>query len=142
MWTPGNMILVQIYMDATKGPFSYLFINLTQECDERFKYISHLFDNIGRVNFYIVEGQRYRKEVGYGNFNAIAFKNNNNEQMIQFISYQDRTYNQQIYPSNISNTTHISMTQTNFNDGHVIYELMNAKGASNIVPNAPKVETV
>merc|ERR1711954_428523 len=31
--TTGNNILVQIYMDATKGPFSYLFINLTQECD-------------------------------------------------------------------------------------------------------------
>ena len=28
--TPGNMILVQIYMEATKGPHSYLFINLTQ----------------------------------------------------------------------------------------------------------------
>merc|ERR1712025_883326 len=91
--TPGNMILVQIYMDATKGPFSYLFINLTQECDERFKYLSHLFDDIGRVNVYIVEGQTYRKEVGYGNFNTIAFKNNNNEDMIQFLTYQDRTYN-------------------------------------------------
>ena len=43
--TPGNNILVQIYMDATKGPFSYLFINLTQECDEKFKYLSHLSDN-------------------------------------------------------------------------------------------------
>ena len=31
---------------------------------------------------YIVEGQRYWKEVGYGNFDAISFKNNNNEQMI------------------------------------------------------------
>ena len=31
--TPGNLILVQIYMEATKIPFSYLFINLTQECD-------------------------------------------------------------------------------------------------------------
>merc|ERR1712081_162064 len=136
------MILVQIYMDATKGPFSYLFINLTQECDERFKYLSHLFDNIGRVNVYIVEGQRYRKDVGYGNFNAIAFKNNNNEQMIQFIPYQDRTYKQQIYQPRLSNTTDISMPQTNFNDGHVRYELMNAKGANDIVPNTPKVETV
>ena len=71
--TPGNIILVQIYIEATKGPFSYLFINLTQECDEKFKFLSHLFDNIGRVNVYIVEGQTYRKEVGYGNFNSIAF---------------------------------------------------------------------
>ena len=29
--TPGNLILVQIYMEATKMPFSYLFIKLTQE---------------------------------------------------------------------------------------------------------------
>merc|ERR1711954_637307 len=141
--TPGNMILVQIYMDATKGPFSYLFINLTQECDERFTYLSHLFDNIGRVNVYIVEGQRYRKEVGYGNFNSKAFKNNNNnKQIIQFIPYQDMTYNQQIYQPRLSNTTHISMPQTNFNDGHVRYELMNGKRANNIVPNTPKLETV
>merc|ERR1711954_591180 len=94
--TPGNLILVQIYMEATKGPFSYLFINLTQECDPKMKYLSHLFDKIGRVNVYIVEGQRYSMDIGYGNVNAITFKNNS-KQMIQFIPYQDRTYNQQIY---------------------------------------------
>ena len=57
-------------MEATKGPFSYLFINMTQECDPKFKCLSHLFDIIGMVNVYIVEGQRYRKEVGYGYFDA------------------------------------------------------------------------
>ena len=31
--TPGNMVLVDIYQDATERPFTYLFINLTQECD-------------------------------------------------------------------------------------------------------------
>ena len=31
--TPRNMVLVDIYQDATTKPFSYLFINLTQECD-------------------------------------------------------------------------------------------------------------
>merc|ERR1712081_149373 len=141
--TPGNNILFQIYMDATKGPFSYLFINLTQECYEKLKFLSHLFDNIGRVNVYIVDGQTYRKEVGYGNFNAIAFKNNdNNQQMIQFIPYQDMTYNQQIYQPRLSNKAHITMPHTNFNDGHVRYELMNVKQANNIVPNTQKVETV
>ena len=95
------------------------------------------------MNVYIVEGQTYRKEVGYGNFNSIAFKNNNNnQQMIQFIPYQDMTYNQQIYKPRLSNKTHISMPHTNFNDGHVRYELMNVKQANNIVPNTPKVETV
>merc|ERR1711954_186459 len=139
--TPGNMILVQIYMDATKGPFRYLFINLTQECDPKMKYLSHLFDNLGRVNVYIVEGQRYRKDEGYGNFDVISFKNNN-EHMIQFIPYQDRTYNQQIYQPRLSNITHIGMPQTNFNDGRVRYEPMNAKGTINLVQNMPKVETV
>ena len=82
MFNTLDIILVQIYKEATKGQFSHLFMNLAQECDTNVKYLSHLFDNIGRVNVYIVEGQRYWKEVGYGNFDAISFKNNNNEQMI------------------------------------------------------------
>ena len=55
--TPGNMILVQIYMEATKMPFSYLFINLTQECDPRMKYLSHLFNEF--VNVYVVNGSSF-----------------------------------------------------------------------------------
>ena len=35
--TPGNLILVDIYAEATLLPFSYLFINLTQECHPKFK---------------------------------------------------------------------------------------------------------
>ena len=42
---------------------------------------------IGRVNICIVEIQRYRKDVGYGNLYGITFKNNN-EQMIQLIDLQ------------------------------------------------------
>lgn len=42
--TPGSLELIDIYSKATKDPFSYLFINLTQECDESVKYLSHLFD--------------------------------------------------------------------------------------------------
>ena len=34
------------------------------------------------------------------------------------------------------------MPQTNFNDGHVRYEPMNAEGTINLVQNIPKVETV
>merc|ERR1711942_187936 len=34
------------------------------------------------------------------------------------------------------------MPQTNFNDSRERYELMNVKGANNIVQNTPKVETV
>ena len=41
--TPGSLELVSIYQQATKEPFSYLFINLTQECDEDMKFLSDLF---------------------------------------------------------------------------------------------------
>ena len=42
--TPGTLELLNIYALATKEPYSYLFINLTQECHESLKYTSHLFD--------------------------------------------------------------------------------------------------
>ena len=42
--TPGSLDLIEIYKEATKNPFSYLLINLTQECDPSVKYLSHIFD--------------------------------------------------------------------------------------------------
>ena len=42
--TPGSLSLIEIYKEATKNPFSYLLINLTQECDPSVKYLSHIFD--------------------------------------------------------------------------------------------------
>ena len=57
---PGNFILVQIYMHAVKGLLSKIFINLTQECDMKLKYVSHLLDNEGVVNIYTVDGERLR----------------------------------------------------------------------------------
>ena len=42
--TPGSLDLIEIYKEATKNPFSYLLINLTQECDPSVKYFSHVFD--------------------------------------------------------------------------------------------------
>lgn len=44
--TQGNLIIVPIYMDATKMALSYLSINLTQECDPTVKFLSDLFCNI------------------------------------------------------------------------------------------------
>ena len=46
--TPGSLHLINIYIEATKDPFSYLFINLTQECKPQVKFLSQLFkkDNI------------------------------------------------------------------------------------------------
>ena len=50
--TPGSLELINIYMEATKDPFSYLFINLTQECLPQVKYLSKLFDNDNSVKVY------------------------------------------------------------------------------------------
>ena len=41
--TPTTMELIKIYLEATKSPFSYLFINLTQEACRDTKYLSDLF---------------------------------------------------------------------------------------------------
>ena len=51
--TPLNLELIQIYSKACKFPFSYLFINLTQEGEEKVKYLSHLFDYDHYVMVYI-----------------------------------------------------------------------------------------
>ena len=42
--TPGKRELVDYYNKATEQPYSYLFINLTQECKNQTKFLSHLFD--------------------------------------------------------------------------------------------------
>ena len=43
----GEPIFVSIHAEDTKWPFSYLFfINLTQECDPKVRYLSYLFDII------------------------------------------------------------------------------------------------
>ena len=50
--TPGKRSLIGIYEEATKDPWSYLFIDLTQECPPEVKYTSHLFDENGVVRVY------------------------------------------------------------------------------------------
>ena len=50
--TPGKMELVTYYTEATKHPFSYLFINLTQECEYQVKYLSYLFNTPHTVQSY------------------------------------------------------------------------------------------
>ena len=50
--TPGSLELIELYREATKSPFSYLLINLTQECDPNVKYISHVFDENHSVIVY------------------------------------------------------------------------------------------
>ena len=51
--TPINLDLLEIYTKATKDPFSYLMINLTQECKEDLKFLSHLFDFDHYVKSYV-----------------------------------------------------------------------------------------
>ena len=51
--TPGTLELLNIYALATKEPYSYLFINLTQECPESLKYTSHLFNFDHYIKVYV-----------------------------------------------------------------------------------------
>ena len=51
--TPMSLDLLEIYTKATKDPFTYLFINLTQECNEDVKFLSHLFDYDHYVKTYV-----------------------------------------------------------------------------------------
>ena len=53
--TPGNLDLIEIYKQATKEPFSYLFINLTQQCVPELKYMSNLFEKDHIVNVFLNE---------------------------------------------------------------------------------------
>ena len=47
------MNLVNIYGEATKDPFSYLIIDMTQEGKQEVKYLSHLFEKDSIVNTFI-----------------------------------------------------------------------------------------
>ena len=51
--TPGRLDLIQIYNQATEAPFSYLFINLTQNCPPQVKYISNIFED--NVKAYVLD---------------------------------------------------------------------------------------
>ena len=51
--TPGSLHLINIYIEATKDPFSYLFINLTQECEPEVKYLSQIFTKDNSVKAFV-----------------------------------------------------------------------------------------
>ena len=118
--TPGNLILVDIYLEATKQPFSYLFINLTQECHPDVKYLSNLFNGI---QTYIPMGKTFRKIRGNGNFKSIIFGNNTSHQPLEVfkppvnLTIVNETLTQtnpNIQPSNYSQTN-INPMNYNFN---------------------------
>jgi len=49
--TSSSLHLINI--EATKYPFSYLFINLTQECEPEVKYLSQLFSKDHSVKAFV-----------------------------------------------------------------------------------------
>lgn len=51
--TPKTLELLDIYRKATKQPYSYILINLTQEGLPQLKYINNLFSNKHVVNVYV-----------------------------------------------------------------------------------------
>lgn len=52
--TPKTLDLLDIYKKATQKPFSYIFINLTQECIPQLKYVSNIFNSDHIVNVYVL----------------------------------------------------------------------------------------
>ena len=51
--TPNTLELLNIYQKATREPYSYVLINLTQEGLPQLKYISNLFSKDHVVNVYV-----------------------------------------------------------------------------------------
>ena len=51
--TPKTLELLTIYQKATKEPYSYVLINLTQEGLPQLKYISNMFSKNHVVNVYV-----------------------------------------------------------------------------------------
>lgn len=50
----GGSTLFNIYLDATIEPFSYLFVNQTQNAEREQKYLTNLFDSNNPITSYIV----------------------------------------------------------------------------------------
>ena len=77
--TPGKMELVKYFGEATQDPFSYLWLNLTQECPPIVKYLSHLFNTVHIVRAYsngkMIEMSDLLKN-GRTNFSEMYFKRN------------------------------------------------------------------
>ena len=60
-------------MEANKGPFSYLFINLILECVDKIKYLSDLFVDI---QVYIPDGMKLEKLSVKWDFKCTKLMNN------------------------------------------------------------------
>merc|ERR1712101_33406 len=96
--TPENMVLVDIYPDATERPFTYLFINLTEECNAEVKYSSNLFD--GTKYVYVNVGRSFKKMVAHGTFNSIRLSQESMKKNIRLKSFNP-SRSQMIYENNV-----------------------------------------
>ena len=95
-------------MDATKSPFSYLFINLTQECDANVKFISDIFNDL---YVYIPDGKTFRKIKAVGEYHNIKLINpgfNNIDKNSKGIFFNNNT----------GQTTKVSTHLVNFNQSY------------------------
>ena len=52
--TPQTLDLLDIYKKATTLPFSYLLINLTQECIPQLKYLGNVFNRSHITNVFVL----------------------------------------------------------------------------------------
>ena len=52
--TPQTLDLLDIYKKATILPFSYLLINLTQECIPQLKYLSNIFNETNITSVFVL----------------------------------------------------------------------------------------
>lgn len=52
--TPKSHELVYIYQKATAKPYSYIFINLTQECAQQLKFINNIFSTNHVISVYVI----------------------------------------------------------------------------------------
>lgn len=50
--TPKSLDLIYIYQKATTKPYSYIFINLTQECVPQLKFINNIFSTNHVISVY------------------------------------------------------------------------------------------
>ena len=76
--TPGKRELVDYYNKATEQPFSYLFINLTQQCKPQTKFLSHLFDIPHVVRAYYnnsIKGLHDNHQTSYTDYSNMIMTN-------------------------------------------------------------------
>ena len=52
--TPKTLDLLHMYTKATKKPYSYIFIDLTQECIPQLRYRSGIFNEDHMFNVYVI----------------------------------------------------------------------------------------